>query len=57
MRNKDNCFPADTIKATNTIVLKHKDEFINLFEKLHRKLANNATTAYFPVLQKFDTVL
>lgn len=37
------------------MVIKHKEEFVNLFGTLIRKLANNKIPAYVPILQQFNT--
>lgn len=57
MLNKYKEFPAETTESTKFMVLKNKDEFLNLFVTLHRKLSNNYTAAYYPVLKQVDIIL
>lgn len=49
MRNKNEGFSFNTTKSNKEIVLKHKDEFVNIFGTLRHKLAGNNTVAYVPV--------
>lgn len=57
MRKKDKCFPDDNTNFMKAMVLNYKEELSNLFSTLYCKLKNNHTTAYVPVLQKFNTIL
>lgn len=54
MTNKDEGFQADTTKV---MLLKHEDEFLNIFGTLHWKLTGNNTAASVPVSQRVEIIL
>lgn len=57
MHNKEKGFPLDITEATKAMMIKNKDNFVNIFGSLHLKLANNNTAARVQVLQQVDTIL
>lgn len=57
MRKKDKGFYDNTSEATKTIVLKHKEDFMNVHGIFHQKLAINNTAASDSVSFQVDTIL